>query len=61
MLKKDVAIGRTYKVRLHSVYTEVRLTGISPYGGWNAINLKTGRAVRIKSAAKLREEVKVNG
>lgn len=57
MLKKDVKLGATYKVRLHGTHTTIRLDSISAYGGWNATNLITGRTIRIKSAAKLRSEV----
>lgn len=58
MLKKDVSIGKTYVAKISNVLVEVRLDSVSPYGGWNATNLKTGRSVRIKSAGKLRREVK---
>ena len=32
----------------------VRINNESIYGGWNATNVKTGRAVRIRSAQRLR-------
>jgi hypothetical protein len=32
----------------------VRVTAESPFGGWDATNLSTGRAVRVKTAARLR-------
>ena len=32
----------------------VRIDRESPYGGWDATNLATGRSVRIRTAARLR-------
>ena len=58
MLKKEVKIGTIYFVRLHGVFTNIEILREYPYGGWVAKNLKTGREVRIKSAGKLRSEVK---
>lgn len=57
MLKKDVEIGATYRVRWHDgSFTYVRL--IAKRGrGYSAVNTATGRYVVIKSAAKLREKV----
>jgi hypothetical protein len=57
MKKKDVQLNKTYVAKVSNVLTEVKLDRESPYGGWDATNLKTGRSVRIKSAAKLRREV----
>lgn len=73
MTKDQVEIGGVYRVRWHDgSFTHVRITGTRGYpvysrgyrGGqigtkvrYRGINLKTGRAVEIKSAAKLRERV----
>lgn len=57
MLKKDVKIGTTYAAKISGTVQPVTITGESLYGGWNGRNEKTGRAVRIKSAQKLRFEV----
>lgn len=54
MKKKDIQIGRSYVAKISGELTVVRLLDESPYGGWDAKNVRTGRAVRIKSAAKLR-------
>jgi hypothetical protein len=54
MLKKDVNIGSTYTAKISNRLVPVTLTAESPYGGWNGTNTVTGKAVRIKSAAKLR-------
>lgn len=60
MRKKDVALGKVYVAKISGRLVRVRLVAESSYGGWDALNLATGRQVRIKSAAKLREEVKEN-
>lgn len=57
MKAKEVGVGRTYVAKVSGVLTVVRLTGVSRFGGWDAVNVKTGRPVRIKTAARLREEV----
>jgi hypothetical protein len=56
MKKSEVVIGRHYKCRVSGVITVVKILAESPYGGWTAKNIKTGREVRIKSAQKLRTE-----
>lgn len=57
MKKKDVVLGRTYAAKVSGKLVQVRLDRESPYGGWDGANLTTGRAVRIKTAARLRAEV----
>jgi len=57
MKKKDVEIGGRYVAKISNNLTTVRLTGECPYGGWDAVNEKTGKRVRIKTAAKLRRNV----
>jgi hypothetical protein len=64
MLKKQVKIGGHYAIRHHTDsatrLTVIRIDSESRYGGYNATKLKTGRTIRIKSAAKLRHEVALN-
>ena len=55
MKKASVKIGATYVAKVSDRLTEVRITGENPNGGWDAINTKTNRPVRIKSAQKLRK------
>ena len=57
MKKAEVQIGNTYIAKVSGVLAKVRITGESPYGGWNGRNLATGREVRIRSAARLRRPV----
>lgn len=56
MKKKDVKIGSSYTAKVSDKLTTVRITGESRYGGWDAINVNTGRPVRIRSAQRLRGE-----
>lgn len=58
MRKKDVKIGGTYIARISGNLAPVRLDRESRFEGWEATNLVTGRSIRIKSAQKLREEVR---
>lgn len=57
MLKRDVKIGGFYAAKVSERVVPIHLVGESRFGGWDATNVKTGRAIRIKSAAKLRFEV----
>ena len=58
MKSKDVSLGQVYVVKVSGKLTRVRLDSESPYGGWVGTNLQTKHQVRIKTAAKLRSEVK---
>ena len=57
MLKKNVVIGQEYRAKVSGQLTTVRIVGPSPYGGWNALNLATGRYIHIKTAGRLRKTV----
>ena len=54
MKKADVSFGTIYMARVSGNLVKVRLDAESPYGGWLATNLDTGRQVRIRTAARLR-------
>ena len=56
MKKNQVEIGTCYNAKVSGNMAVVRITSESPYGGWNAMNVDTGRAVRIKSAQRLRSQ-----
>jgi len=58
MQKHNVKIGSTYIVKVSGTLAKVRLTRECHYGGWYATNLATGREIRIRTAARLRAEVK---
>jgi hypothetical protein len=63
VLKREVKIGAHYAIRHHTDpahrLSVIRIDSESRYGGYNATKLKTGRTIRIKSAAKLRYEVEL--
>ena len=54
MKRKDVEIGQSYVARVSGKLTTIRILRENVYGGWWAVNIKTDRAVRIKTAARLR-------
>ena len=54
MKKNEVKVGETYQAKVTGLLVPVRITAVSPHGGWDAINIKTNRPVRIKSPARLR-------
>jgi hypothetical protein len=59
MKKDDVKIGGAYKAKITDKVVPIRIDRENARGGWDATNLVTNRPVRIKSAQKLRGEVKV--
>ncbi|HOD84564.1 MAG TPA: winged helix-turn-helix domain-containing protein [Phycisphaerae bacterium] len=54
MKKNEVEIGKVYRVKVGSNICDVRITGENRHGGWDGVNTATNRAVRIKSAQRLR-------
>ena len=55
MRKAEVDIGGVYAVKVSGRIAAVRITGASELGkGWAGVNLATGHAVRIRTAARLR-------
>ena len=58
MQKQNVHIGTTYVVKVSGTLAKVRLTREHPRGGWYGTNLATDREIRIRTAARLRSEVK---
>ncbi len=58
MKKNQVQIGGTYVAKVSGKIVSVRLDAEGQYGGWQATNLETGRTVHIKSAQRLRREVR---
>jgi hypothetical protein len=57
MKKKEVTVGETYVAKVSGRITAVRITSENPYGGWMAVNVSTGRPIRIRTAARLRYKV----
>ena len=58
MRKHDVTLNQVYAVKVSGRVQPVRLVAENPNGGWVGRNEQTGRAIRIRSAAKLRYPVK---
>jgi len=54
MKKNEVVVGGRYLAKVSGRVVPVRITGESRYGGWEAVNAETNRAVRIKSPQRLR-------
>jgi len=54
MKQQDVVLGEVYAVKVSGSIQPVKLETVSPHGGWVGRNLRTGREVRIRTAAKLR-------
>jgi hypothetical protein len=57
MKKSEVKVGACYTAKVAQRLTIVRIDRESIYGGWDATNVKSGRAVRIRSAQRLRHFV----
>jgi hypothetical protein len=57
MKKDEIQIGQTYKIKVSGNIAEVRITGENAHGGWDGVNVATNRAVRIKSAQRIRSLV----
>ena len=54
MKKNEIAVGESYIVKVSGQLVAVKIIGVSPYGGWVGCNEKTGRMVRVRTAARLR-------
>jgi len=58
MKKNEVKVGGRYVAKVSDKLTLVRIDRENPHGGWDAINEKTGKPVRIKGAQRLRSAVR---
>lgn len=54
MKQRDVVIGQTYCVKVSGRIVPMRVTNVSIYGGWDGVSTVTRRAIRLRTAAKLR-------
>jgi len=61
MKKNSVSLGSIYTAKVSGDVTMVQLTREHHLGGWYGVNLATGREIRIRTAARLRSEVKPAG
>lgn len=58
MKAKDIIVGRTYMAKVSGVICPVRVLGMSRYGGWDAMNTKTGRTIHVRGPQRFRYEVR---
>jgi len=58
MKKNEITIGGVYAAKVSGRIVPILITGESPYGGWDAVNTQTKRAIRVRSAARLRRPVR---
>jgi hypothetical protein len=58
MKKDEVKVGGFYTAKVSDKLVTVRIDSTNTHGGWNATNTATGKRIRIKSAQRLRGEVK---
>jgi len=56
MKKDEIEVGQAYTAKLSGNLTTVVVEAASPHGGWDAINTRTGKQVRVKSAQRLRRK-----
>ena len=56
MKKNEVKVGGEFIAKVSGKLAHVRIDRENPHGGWDATNLATKKAVRIKSAQRLRAE-----
>ena len=64
MTKKEVKIGECYLAKVSNKLVPVKILEIldvNRFGGWTALNVRTNRKIRIKSAQKLRMVIGNNG
>ena len=60
MKKAEVKVGGTYLAKVSGAVVPVRIQSEHPRHGWVGVNTVTRREVRIKTAARLRREVRPN-
>ncbi len=54
MKKQAIELHKIYAVKIGGAVVPVRLDSENPSGGWSGTNAKSGKAVRVKSAQRLR-------
>jgi hypothetical protein len=55
--KKEIVLNHVYEAKVSDLLVPVRILCSHPAGGWIGRNERTGREVRIRSAARLRREI----
>jgi len=54
MKKDNVKVGQTYAAKVSGNVVPVRLDKVNVRGGWDGLNLRSGKPVRIRSSQRLR-------
>jgi len=54
MKKDNVKLGQTYAAKVSGNVVPVRLDKVNSHGGWDGVNLRSGKSVRIRSSQRLR-------
>lgn len=54
MKKNVVKLGQTYAAKVAGEVVPVKLEKINSHGGWDGVNLRSGKPVRIRSSQRLR-------
>ena len=54
MRASEVKVGMMYAAKVSGKVVPIRVIGHNDGGGWPAVNLRTGRLVRIRGAGRLR-------
>ncbi len=54
MKKNEVKVGGVYLAKVTNKVVPVKITSENPSGGYQGLNLKTGKKIKIKSAQRLR-------
>lgn len=54
MRASEVTAGQVYVAKISGTLRLVRIVGVNPHGGFDIVNLETGRQARARSAAKFR-------
>lgn len=57
MKQKDIEVGGVYAALVSGTVVPVRIDRESPFGGWEATSIATGRRVRVRSARRLRYRI----
>jgi hypothetical protein len=57
MRAHNVHVGDVYEIKISGRPARVRLMQALPGGGYHAVNIKTGRAIRLRSGRRLRYNV----
>ena len=57
MRKSEIELGQTYLVKVSGKLAPVQIHHESSLGGWAAVNLRTKRAIRIRSGLRIRHKL----